>query len=47
LLAEDVADVVRYALESPAHVNLDLIQMKPLAQAMQYKLHRGSLHPKI
>ena len=47
LLAEDVADVVRYALESPAHVNLDLIQMKPVAQAMQYKLHRGSLHPKI
>jgi len=47
LLAEDVADVVRYALESPAHVNLDLIQMKPVAQAMQYKLHRGPLHPKL
>jgi NADP-dependent 3-hydroxy acid dehydrogenase YdfG len=47
LVAEDVADVVRYALTSPAHVNLDLIQMKPVAQAMQYKLHRGPLKPKI
>jgi len=47
LLAEDVADVVRYALESPAHVNLDLIQMKPVAQAMQHKLHRGPLKPKL
>lgn len=47
LVAEDVADVVRYALESPAHVNLDLIQMKPVAQAMQHKLHRGPLKPKL
>ena len=46
LLAEDVADVVRYALSTPGHVNLDLIQMKPVAQAMQYKLHRGPLKPK-
>lgn len=47
LVAEDVADVVMYALSVPAHVNLDLIQMKPVAQAMQYKLHRGPLVPKI
>jgi NADP-dependent 3-hydroxy acid dehydrogenase YdfG len=47
LVAEDVAEVVRYALESPAHVNLDLIQMKPVAQAMQHKLHRGPLTPKL
>lgn len=46
LVAEDVADVVRYALSTPGHVNLDLIQMKPVAQAMQYKLHRGPLRPK-
>lgn len=46
LVAEDVADVVRYALSTPGHVNLDLIQMKPVAQAMQYKLHRGPLKPK-
>ena len=47
LVAEDVAEVVRYALESPAHVNLDLIQMKPVAQAAQHKLHRGPLAPKL
>jgi len=47
LVAEDVAEVVRYALCSANHVNLDLIQMKPVAQAMQYKLHRGPLKPKI
>jgi NADP-dependent 3-hydroxy acid dehydrogenase YdfG len=47
LLAEDIADLVRYALSLPAHVNLDLVQVKPVAQAMQYKLHRGPLAPKI
>ena len=47
LVARDVAEVVRYALESPAHVNLDLIQMKPVAQAAQHKLHRGPLRPKL
>lgn len=47
LTAEDVADVVVYALSLPGHVNLDLIQMKPVAQAMQYKLHRGPLRPKL
>ena len=47
LVAKDVADVVRYAVSVPSHVNLDLIQMKPVAQAMQYKLHRGPLRPKL
>lgn len=47
LVAEDVADVIRYAVSLPHHVNLDLIQMKPVAQAMQYKLHRGPLKPKL
>jgi NADP-dependent 3-hydroxy acid dehydrogenase YdfG len=47
LTAEDVADVVAYALHSPPHVNLDVIQMKPVAQAAQYKLHRGPLAPKL
>lgn len=46
LTAEDVADVVRYALSVAPHVNLDLVQLKPLAQAMQYKLHRGPLAPR-
>lgn len=47
LSAEDVADVVGYSLEVPAHVNLDLVVLKPVAQAMQYKLHRGPLKPKM
>ncbi len=47
LTAEDVADVVAYALQSPAHVNLDVIQMRPVAQAAQHKLHRGPLTPKL
>ena len=47
LLAEDVAEVVRYVLASPAHVNLDVIQMRPVAQAAQHKLHRGPLRPKL
>lgn len=46
LSAEDVAGVVVYALGLPGHVNLDLVQMKPVAQAMQYRLHRGPLAPK-
>lgn len=47
LVAEDVADVIAYALDAAPHVNLDLIQLKPVAQAMQYKLHRGPLKPKL
>lgn len=47
LTAQDVADVVVYALNLPGHVNLDLVHMKPVAQAMQYRLHRGPLAPKI
>ena len=47
LLAEDVAEVVRYVVDAPAHVNFDLIQLKPVAQATQHKLHRGPLKPKL
>jgi len=43
LLAEDVADVIAYALDSPAHVNLDLITMRPVAQSAQHLLARGPL----
>jgi NADP-dependent 3-hydroxy acid dehydrogenase YdfG len=46
LVADDIADVIAYALGCPPHVNLDLIQLKPVAQAAQYKLHRGPLKPK-
>jgi NADP-dependent 3-hydroxy acid dehydrogenase YdfG len=47
LVAADVAEMIRYAIALPNHVNLDLVQIKPVAQAVQYKLHRGPLKPKI
>lgn len=43
LTAEDVADVVRYAVEAPGHVNLDLVTMRPVAQSAQHLLARGPL----
>jgi NADP-dependent 3-hydroxy acid dehydrogenase YdfG len=43
LTAEDVADVIAYALTAPGHVNLDLITMRPVAQSAQHLLHRGPL----
>lgn len=43
LLAGDVADVIAYALGAPAHVNLDLITMRPVAQSAQHLLARGPL----
>ena len=43
LTAEDVADVIAYALNAPGHVNLDLIAMRPVAQSAQHLLARGPL----
>jgi len=40
LTAEDVADCIAFAVTRPAHVNVDLLTVKPLAQAAPYKLHR-------
>jgi NADP-dependent 3-hydroxy acid dehydrogenase YdfG len=42
LTAADVADVVRYAVVAPHHVNLDQIVIRPVAQAANYKLIRKS-----
>lgn len=47
LTAEDVADVIAYALNTPGHVNLDLITMRPVAQSAQHLLARGPLHPRL
>ena len=47
LVAEDVADVISYALNAPGHVNLDLITMRPVAQSAQHLLARGPLRPRI
>jgi len=40
LTAEDVADCVVWAVTRPPHVNVDLLVVKPLAQAAQHKVHR-------
>ncbi|MDN5669889.1 MAG: SDR family NAD(P)-dependent oxidoreductase, partial [Renibacterium salmoninarum] len=42
LTAEDVADVVRYAVSLPHHVNLDEIVLRPVAQAAAHKVVRDS-----
>jgi NADP-dependent 3-hydroxy acid dehydrogenase YdfG len=43
LVADDVADVIAYALDAPGHVNLDLVTMRPVAQSAQHLLARGPL----
>lgn len=43
LVAEDVADVIVYAMNAPGHVNLDLVIMRPVAQSAQHVLARGPL----
>jgi NADP-dependent 3-hydroxy acid dehydrogenase YdfG len=43
LTAEDVAETIVDALERPGHVDLDLIVIKPVAQAAPYRLHKGPL----
>lgn len=40
LVAEDIADVVVWCVTRPAHVNVDLLVVRPLAQAAQHKVHR-------
>jgi NADP-dependent 3-hydroxy acid dehydrogenase YdfG len=40
LLAEDVADTVVWAVTRPSHVNVDLLVVRPRAQAAQHKVHR-------
>jgi NADP-dependent 3-hydroxy acid dehydrogenase YdfG len=45
LLAEDIADVVSWCVTRPRHVNVDLVVVRPLAQAAQYKVHRGPIGP--
>ncbi|GIL36604.1 SDR family NAD(P)-dependent oxidoreductase [Phycicoccus sp. DTK01] len=40
LVAEDVADAVAWVATRPAHVNVDLLVIKPRAQAAPHKVHR-------
>ncbi|MEE4541980.1 SDR family oxidoreductase [Streptomyces sp. V4-01] len=40
LTADDVADTVAWAVTRPAHVNVDLLVLRPRAQASNSKVHR-------
>ena len=40
LVAEDIADSISWVATRPHHVNIDLLVIKPLAQAAPYKVHR-------
>jgi NADP-dependent 3-hydroxy acid dehydrogenase YdfG len=40
LTADDIADAVSWVATRPAHVNVDLMVLRPLAQAAQHKVHR-------
>ena len=40
LVAEDVADAIAWMATRPSHVNVDLLVIKPRAQAAQHKVHR-------
>ena len=43
LTAEDVAACIAFTVELPPHVNIDLLTVRPLAQAAQHKVFRGPL----
>jgi NADP-dependent 3-hydroxy acid dehydrogenase YdfG len=43
LTAADIAACVAFTVELPPHVNIDLLTVRPLAQAAQHKVFRGPL----
>lgn len=43
LVAEDVAEAVRWVASLPRHMNVDEMVLRPVAQAAQHKLHRGPI----
>jgi NADP-dependent 3-hydroxy acid dehydrogenase YdfG len=40
LTADDIADCVAWCATRPAHVNIDRLVVRPIAQAAQHKVHR-------
>lgn len=45
LTADDVASCIALTVGLPLHVNVDLLVVRPLAQAAQHRVHRGPLFP--
>ncbi|MFL6060091.1 MAG: SDR family oxidoreductase [Marmoricola sp.] len=43
LVAEDVAEAIRWVASLPRHVNVDELTLRPVAQAAQHLLHRGPI----
>jgi NADP-dependent 3-hydroxy acid dehydrogenase YdfG len=46
LSAVDIAATIVHAIELPGHIDLDLVTIKPVAQAAPHKVIRGALTPK-
>ena len=46
LVADDIAEAIVHAVELPAHVDLDLVIVKPVAQSAVHMVHRRPLTPK-
>jgi NADP-dependent 3-hydroxy acid dehydrogenase YdfG len=46
LQAEDIAETIVGALELPHHVSVELLTVRPVAQAAQHKVVRGELRPR-
>jgi NADP-dependent 3-hydroxy acid dehydrogenase YdfG len=46
LVAEDIAEAIVHAVELPGHINLDLVTVRPVAQAAAFKVIREPLRPK-
>jgi NADP-dependent 3-hydroxy acid dehydrogenase YdfG len=40
LTAEDIADTIAWTVTRPSHVNVDMLVIRPRAQAAQHKVHR-------
>ena len=40
LTADDVADTIAWTVTRPSHVNIDLLVVRPRAQASNTKVHR-------
>jgi NADP-dependent 3-hydroxy acid dehydrogenase YdfG len=40
LVAQDIAEAIRWVATQPAHVNIDSMVVRPIAQAANHKVHR-------
>ena len=46
LVADDIAEAIVHSVELPGHVNLDLVTLRPVAQAAAHKVIREPLRPR-